>query len=86
MADPSWPCDTYVKLWDGTNVFAEGASTARAATYDSSVTLQAVVVLTGTTTVKVSGASSNTNSVIRKTLNRYTTSGKATRIVAVQIA
>jgi hypothetical protein len=75
-----------MRLWDGTNVFAEiNAGTVGSYAYTGG-TISAVVVLTTTTTVKVSGHSNQTNGTMKATIADLGTTNKGCWINAVKIA
>ncbi len=75
-----------VKLWDGTNLFGS-AESGITSTYRIAIPVSALVVLAGTTTVKVSAAcSSGTTSVLESAALSNGAPAKATGIVAIQFA
>ena len=79
--------DITARLWDGTNVFAEGTQYASGGNAYVSITLSAIVTLASTTTVKMSAAANaGTAHKILKTVPANGTANKASKLSFVRVA
>jgi hypothetical protein len=74
-----------VRLWDGTTVISEGLGRTENAV-GVTVSISGTVVLVGTTTIKISGASNAAGRAMKATIASNGTANKGSYLIAAKIA